>query len=91
MGGVNRAWVAVAPSPSLELVLRGAGHHSFTDLTYVAVLKPTGMVGSIDGARAGAACTAATLAFMAAVREGGVVDVAALHARFVDLVEPGPR
>jgi hypothetical protein len=37
---------------------------------------------SIDGVRAGAACSAATLAFMAAVRESRVVDVAALRAHY---------
>jgi pimeloyl-ACP methyl ester carboxylesterase len=63
MAGVNGAWLGSAAAPAYELVIEGAAHHNFSDLTYIPFLKMTGLIGPIDGARAGAMIEAYTLAF----------------------------
>jgi predicted dienelactone hydrolase len=63
MAGVNAAWLESAAAPAYELVIEGAAHQNFSDLTYVPFLKMMGRIGPIDGAKAGAMIEAYTLAF----------------------------
>jgi pimeloyl-ACP methyl ester carboxylesterase len=63
MEGINGAWFDAASAPVYELSISGAGHYNFSDLTYIPFLKMMGLIGPIDGERAGTIIKAYTLAF----------------------------
>lgn len=63
MEGINGAWFDSASAPVYELTIKGAGHYNFSDLTYIPFLKMMGLIGPIDGTRAGTMIKAYTLAF----------------------------
>ncbi len=51
--GINDAYYLESESECYSATLAGSGHHNFSDMTYIGILKNFSMLGPINGRRAG--------------------------------------
>ncbi len=71
MSGLNGVWAETARAPVYQITIAGTGHYNFSDLTYLPVLRDSGMIGPIDGSRAGMMYTELTKSFLDCFMKAG--------------------